>query len=191
MLSKTLAFGDSTFTTLSHYGILNYHMGYYIEAEKYLFKARQINPTNTNIMNYLASTYGFTGKAQKGLEILDELDRMIASFDSIGLRAIPQRAYLLRVLNRYAEATEVYIQATKIFPDEPLNYYEVARCYDIVFNKRLALEWYTRYLEKIDPNWATRNWTTQELEKLALVNAAMERISSLRLDLFFEEEKRR
>ena len=189
-LGKALALGDSSFTTLSHFGILKYHRAYYREAEKYLEKARQLDPNDIITMNYLVSTYGYTGKAQNGLDILDELDERIAEFDSVGMRANPQRGYLLSVLNRHREAVGYYIAATKDLPDDIRNYYEVARCYDVIRNKKLALEWYTRYLEKIDPNWATRQWTQQELKKFESVTAAKERIQALKTDLFFEEEKK-
>jgi len=187
-LGKTLALGDSSFTTISHYGILNYYSSYYREAEKYLLKARQLDPNNINIMNYLASTYSFTGKAQKGLDILSELDIMIANFDSVGMRANPQRGYLLCLLNRHREAANLYITATKDFPNDLRNYYEVARCYDVIFNKKQALEWYTRYLEKIDLNWSTRQWAEQDFKKFEFLTAAMERVQALKLDLFFEKE---
>jgi hypothetical protein len=45
-------------------------------------------------------------------------------------------------------------------------------------------------LEKIDPKWATRKWTEKELKELEFVSIAMDRIQSLKTDLFFEEEKR-
>jgi len=195
-LEKTLTLGDSSFTTVSHYGILNYHRAqnrlnrlYFQEAEKYLEKARKLDSNDINTMNYLATTYGYTGKAQKGLEILDELDKIIANFDSIGMKANIQRGHLLRRLYRNDEAANIFIAATKDFPNDTRNFYEVAICYDRALNKKKALEWYTLYLEKIDPNWATRQWTAQEPEKYEFVNTARERIQSLKLDLFFEEEK--
>ena len=53
--------------------------------------------------------------------------------------------------------------------------------------KSLAMEWYSRYLERIDPNWATRQrWTADELEKHRYIRAAERRIGILRTDLFFE-----
>ena len=196
-LENALALGDSTFMTLGHFGILNYHlaqsrasMAHFLEAEKYLEKAYQMDPLSLTIMNYLVSTYArthaFTRNGQRGLDILDELDMRIAEFDSIGKRANIQRGHLLRRMNRNLEAANVFIAATRDFPNELINFYEVALSYDRANERRLAIDWYTRYLERIDPNWATKQWTTQELEKYEFVSVAMRRIYILRTDLFFE-----
>jgi len=189
MLGNALTLGDTSYTAISHYGVVNYHLHDYPEAEKYLEKARQLNSKDLNIMNYLASTYGFTGKAQKGLDLLKEIDDVVAQFDTISMKANIQRGYLLRVLNRHNDAANAYIIATKNFPEDAQNFYEVALCYDLAHNKRQAYDWYTRYLEKIDPKWATRQWTEQELKKHEYVSTAMERVQSLKTDLFFEGEK--
>jgi len=196
-LGMALALGDSSLTTVSHYGILNYHQAQnrnnlldYLEAEKYLEKAYQLDPNNITIINYLVSTYGYTHartrNGQKGLDILDELDVVVANFDSIGMRANIQRGHLLRMMMRNREAANAFIAATKDFPDDLRNFYEVAFCFDRADDKRLAIEWYTRYLEKNDPNWATRQWTEQELIQNELVNFVRRRIDTLRTDLFFE-----
>ncbi len=189
-LQKALALGDSSFTAISHFGVISYHLRFYDQAEKSLLKAHQLDPKDINTMNYLASTYGINEKPQKGLDVLNELDNIIASFDSIGMRANMQRGYLLRILKRYDEAIDIYITATKVFPQDLRNFYEVAVCYDLVLNKRSAFDWYTRYLEKIDPNWATKKWTEQELNKYEFATFSMNRVKLLKVDLFFEEEKR-
>ena len=196
-LGKALALGDSSYTTISHYGVINnrlaqnnknyYNPKYFRDAEKYLEKAHEMDPNDVNIMNYLADTYGFTGKAQKGLDIIDEINTMIASYDTIGMKANIRRGHLLRRLNRNIEAANVFITATKIFPKDLRNYYEAGISYDRAQNKKLAIDWYTRYLEKIDPAWATKKWTEQELTDYEFVSTAINRIRQLREDLFFEE----
>ena len=193
-LGKALALGDSTYMTVSHYGVINYHMAqnrshtqYIRDAEKYLEKAREIDPNDVNIMSYLADTYGYTGKAQKGLEIIDEIEMLVASYDTIGMKANIRRGHLLRRLNRNNEAANVFIAATQHFPKDPRNFYETGICYDRALNKKSAIEWYTRYLEKVDPQWASKNWTEQELKDHEFVTIAMDRIRLLREDLFFEE----
>jgi len=188
-LGNALTLGDSSFTAISHYGVIAYILNEYSEAEKYLEKANQMSINNINIMNYLASTYGYTGKAQKGLDILKEIDGIVAQYDTTGMKANIQRGFLLRMLYRYNEAADAYITATKNFPGNAQNFYEVALCYDLARNKKQAYEWYTLYLDKIDPNWASRQWTERELKKHELVNVAMERILILKTDLFFEGEK--
>lgn len=187
-LAKTLALGDSSLTTYSYYGIVNYHLYNYQEAETYLIKARKIDSKDIALMNYLASTYGYTGKPQEGLEIFSELDRVIADIDSVGMKANIQRGYLLRLLRRYNDAANSYITGTKDFPKESRNFYEVAVCYDMDQNKKLALEWYSRYLDVIDPEWATKQWTVQELKKNELVKIAIDRVEGLKVDLFFEQK---
>ena len=195
-LQKALALGDSSFTTFSHYGILNYHIAqnrmgvqYFRDAEKYLEKALQLNPNDINTMNYLATTYGYTGKDQKGLDIFVDIDKRIAEFDSIGMKANIQRGHLLRNLRRNQEAANAFITAIKDFPKDIENIFHVATCYDRASNRKLAIDWYTRYLEKIDPRWATKQWTKQELNKYELAEYAMNRIKSLREDMFWEGEK--
>jgi len=190
-LRNALALGDSSYTAMSHYGVISYFLQNYGEAEKYLEKAHQLEPEDINTMKYLAFTYGFTGKPKKGLEVLDELDMLIADIDTVGMRANIQRGYLLRLLSRYYDAAKVYIVATKDFPTDPSNFYEVAVCYDLVRNRKLAIEWYSRFLEKIDPKWATRQWTERELNRLEHVKNAMGRIEVLKEDLFFEEGRKR
>ena len=193
-LEKAMSLGDSSFAVLSHYGIVNYNLGqrtndirYYREAEEYLEKARKLDYSNVTIMNYLAPTYGFTGKAQKGLDIIHELDLMVADFDTIGMNANIQRGHLLRRLNRNREAANAFIKATKDFPNDYENFYQVAFSYERANDKRLAIEWYSRFLEKIDPNWEERQrWTAEELNKYQYIRTAIRRIEILRTDLFFE-----
>jgi len=193
-LRKTLALGDSTFTTVSHYGILNHHFGqaqanYYhrLDAEKYLEKAYKMRPRELNIMNYLAIVYGFNNKNQKGLDIIDEMNNIIANYDTIRIKAEIQRGYLLRRMGKYNEAVSIFINATKIYPKDIRIIYEVGICYDRAQNKKLAIDWYTRYLEKVDPNWANKKWTEQELKKFEFVTIAMDRIKELKVELFWEE----
>ena len=191
-LQKTLALGDSSLTTISHYGVINYQLGrkrgyyYYLDAEKYLEKALELDQNSVTTMNYLASTYGYTGKSQKGLDIIDKLDMMIAAFDSVGMKANIERGYLLRRLNRYNEAANAFIAATKDFPKDFQNFYHVGICYDRGGNKRLAIDWYSRYLAQIDPQWATKHWTEEELKEHEFIEIAKDRIETLRTDLFFE-----
>ena len=196
-LGKALALGDSSYSTISHYGVINYHIAlnrnntlYFNDAEKYLEIAHQMEPNDFGVMNYLADTYGYTGKAQKGLDIIDEIEKLVASFDTIGMRANIRRGHLFRRLNRNIEAANIFITATKNFPKDLRNYYEAGICYDRAQNKKLAIDWYTRYLEKIDPAWATKKWTEQELKDNEFVNIARDRIRQLREDLFFEEGER-
>jgi len=190
-LRKAVALGDNSFSTLSHYGIINYNLFYYRQAEQYLERAHQLSSNDIITMNYLASTYGFNGKAQKGLDVLADLDKIVANFDTIGKRTNVQRAHLLRRLNRNNEAAIAYIAATKDFPNDLRNFYDVAICYDAMRNKKLALEWYTRYLEKVDPRWETDKSVEQELKKNEQANHAMSRVKALKIELFFEEEKKK
>ena len=190
-LNKTLALGDTSLTTSRHYGLLTHHLASYHEAEKYLFRALTADSSNINTIMYLASTYGYTGKAEKGLEVLDKLDKMVAVFDSASMRANIQRGYLLRILNRYNDAAKAFTSVTKNFPENLRYYYEVAVCYDMAFKKKQALEWYLRFLEKTDPKWATRKWTENDFKKFEFVDIAMDRVVSLKTDLFFEEEKKK
>ena len=193
-LVKALALGDSSYTTISHYGVINYHIAlnrnnslYFLDAEKYLEKAHKMDPNDFGVMNYLADTYGYTGKAQKGLDIIDEIDKLVASFDTIGMKANIRRGHLYRRLNRNIEAANIFITATKNFPKDTRNYYEAGISYDRAQNKKLAIDWYIRYLEKIDPAWATKKWTEQELKDYEFVSTSINRIRQLREDLFFEE----
>jgi tetratricopeptide (TPR) repeat protein len=188
-LGNALTLGDSSFTAISHYGVISYHLQDYTEAEKYLEKAYQLDSNDINTMNYLATTYGYTGKSQKGLDILDELDKMVAQFDTIGMKANIQRGYLLRRLNRNQEAANAFITAIKDFPKDIQNIWLVATCYDNAHNKKLAIDWYTRYLEKIDPQWATKRRTKEELKEYEFANYAVDRIKTLKEELFWEGEK--
>lgn len=187
---RTLALGDSSLTTCSHFGALSYQMQNNYEAEKYLFKAYLLDPKDMFTMALLATTYGHTGKAQKGLDILDKIDSLIAKTDTIGMQANIRRGTLFYRLFRYEDAAKCFITATKQFPKNPRYFYEVALCYDKARNKKLALEWYLAYLKKVDPKWATREWTEKELEKLGFVNIAMERVQSLQTDLSSEKGKK-
>jgi hypothetical protein len=79
------------------------------------------------------------------------------------------------------------IKTTKDFPKESQNFYEVAICYDMARNKKLALEWYTLYSEKMKEKIKSiRELTKQESEFLGI---AEERMQLLRTDLFFEGEQ--
>jgi len=188
-LQKTLALGDSSFITLNHYGAVNYELSNYEEAEKNLLKAHQLDPNDISTMRYLARTYGYTGKAQKGLDVLKKIDDIIARYDTIGMKVNVQRGDLLRRLNRDSEAVQCFITATKNFPDDLQNYYKAALCYDTPYSKKQALDWYTRYLEKIAPDWQTKEWTEQELKEFKFVSISMRRVESLMIDLLLEEEK--
>ena len=187
-LGKALALGDSSFSTINHFGVVNYDLSNYSEAEKYLFKAHQLDPKDINTMRYLARTYGFTGKAQKGLEVLKEIDDIIARFDTIGMKVNVQRGDLLRWMDRDREAVKCFMDATINFPNDLQNFYKVALCYDTPYSKKQSLEWYIRYLEKVDPHWATKQWTEQELNEFRFVSHSIKRVQMLREDLNIEEE---
>ena len=187
-LEKALALGDTSLVICSHLGATYYFLHNDDEAEKYLLKAHKLNPEDMTVMYLLAVTYANIGKSIYGLELLDKLDKMIANIDTIGMKANIQRGYMLRKLSRYNGAVNAFITATNNFPKNPRYFYEVAVTYDRAFNKKKAFEWYTRCLEKIDPNWATRQWTEEELKKWEFVSNAMGRARLLREELFLEEE---
>ncbi len=188
---KTLALGDTSLTTCRHYGMLCYHRASYAEAERYLTKTLEWDPDNIRTLHHLAIISGYTGKAREGLRFLDQINKIAAYADTSAMQANIQRGYLLRILNRYDDAAKTFITATQNLPRDARNYYEAAVSYDMAFNKKEAFDWYTRYLEKIDPNWATRKWTDKELKKVEFVRIAMDRVQSLKTDLFFEEDKKK
>ncbi|MDR1172452.1 MAG: tetratricopeptide repeat protein [Bacteroidales bacterium] len=188
---KTLALGDTSVVTCRYYGMLCYHRASYAEAEKYLTRTLQTDSDNLRTLYHLAVISGYTGKAREGLLRLDQIDKIVAYADTSAIQANVQRGYLLRILNRYDDAARAFTAATLSLPKDTRNYYEVAVCYDMAHHKKQAFDWYNRYLEKIDPKWATRKWTEKELKDLEFVSIAMERIQSLKTDLFFEEEKRK
>jgi tetratricopeptide (TPR) repeat protein len=188
---KTLALGDTSLTTCRFYGTLCYHRASYAEAEKYLTRTLETDPDNLRTLYNLAVISGYTGKAREGLLRLARIDKIAAHIDTSAIQANIQRGYLLRILNRYDDAARVFIIATRALPEDARNYYEVAVSYDMAPNKKQAFDWYNRYLEKVAPNWAIRKWTEEELKKVEFVSIAMDRIQSLKTDLFFEEEKRK
>ncbi len=190
-LEKTLALGDTSKVTSVYYGMLCYHFMSFDKAEKYLGKALDYEPDNVKTMYYLAITYGYTGKPQNGLVLIDSINKSVVYYDSIRIQAEIQRGYLYRIANRYNEAAKSFISVTKSLPKMANNYYEVAVSYDMGLRKKDALDWYTRYLNKIDSRWATKNWTEAELKKNKLISVSIDRIEALKTDLFFEAEKKK
>ncbi len=188
---RTLALGDTSLTTGRHYGILCCHTAAYTEAEKYLSKALAAEPDNTNTMHYLAVACGYTGKAKRGLDLIDSINKIVALYDTVRFKAEVQRGYLNRVLYRYNDAVKSYMVAVKAYPKQAIYAYEVAVSYDMGLKKKQALDWYVRFLNQIDPGWETKNWMEEEKQKPTYQNTAMARVRSLKTDLFFEEEKKK
>lgn len=185
---KALALGDTSVMTSRHYGILRYFAADYHQAEHYLSKALLDEPNNLNTMHYLAITYGYTGKAEKGLALIDSINNSVAYYDTVRINAEVQRGYLYRILYKYDEAAKSFISVTRAKPGDTRNYYEVAVSYDMARKKKIALDWYIRFLNKLDPDWATKEHSDTGKQK-SFREIAMDRVSQLRTDLFFEENK--
>jgi tetratricopeptide (TPR) repeat protein len=187
-LEKTLELGDTSTTTSRHYGMLNYFLMDYSTAEKYMSMALKTDPDNLNTMLYLGVVHGYTGNAEKGLDVFAHMDSIIAHYDTIKYKTEVQKGFLYRRLYRYDDAAKSFIEGTKTLPYID-NYYEVALSYDMGNRKKQALDWYIRYLDLADPTWKNKK-DLKETEGNKFQVYAMDRIEQLRIDLFFEEGKK-
>jgi tetratricopeptide (TPR) repeat protein len=184
---RALMLHDSSLLTNRYAGMLYFRTFDYANAEKYLSKAYAADSTDMSTIYYLAAADGYVGKAMEGIALLDLLDQMLDRYDTIRLQAGIQRGYLYKTLEKYDLAARTFGKIHTAVPHKAIYVYEVASSHDMAHRKKQALDWYIRFLNQIDPDWETTEWTEPDKKKPTYQNIAMERIKALKTELFFEE----
>lgn len=189
---KLLNLGDSSLVVLNYQGILAYKK-YELnnnsedleDAELYLEKSSKLDPENINTIYYLAICKRKLDKGKEGLLELSRIDSIFTQNDSLKVRVDEERGYLYRSLWEYYKAAEVFRSLVERKPDNSKYYYEVGASYDFAFEKQKALNWYKKFLTKIDSNWEAKVHD-QEKDRPTYKSVAIGRVEALTIDLFHE-----
>jgi tetratricopeptide (TPR) repeat protein len=184
VFDKAVALGDTSYFTCSHLGLLYYPEDYNLGI-KYLEIALRQETSDLAIMYYLSIAYEYGGELEKSIALIDNINKNIKSYDSIRIISEIQRGVVYRKQRRYNEAIKTYSDVIKSDPSQIIFYRIIAEIYQYDLRKKKeALEWYIRYINKLDPKWETNAY-----EENTLLQYTKDRINKLKTDLFFEEGK--
>jgi tetratricopeptide (TPR) repeat protein len=184
VFDKAVALGDTSYLTCSHLGLIH-HSEDYTLGIKYLEIALRQEPKDLAIMYYLSLAYKFGREFDKSIALLDKINKDIKPYDSIRIIAAIERGAVYRSQKRYSEAVKVYSEVLKSDPSQIGLYYSIADMYQYNLDKKKeALEWFIRYINKLDPKWETNVY-----EENTVLQYTKDRINRLKTDLFFEEGK--
>lgn len=131
-----------------HYEIAGVHFqrGDYMDAERYLVKAIDLEPTQPRYHYHLGRNFmqqNELAKAEasfrKTLE-LSKTDRYSGLHTSLG--------YSLALQGKYREAKEQFLLAVRIEPEKPETYYLLGSIHDIEDNKDRTIYYMREYLQR-------------------------------------------
>jgi tetratricopeptide (TPR) repeat protein len=181
--NKTVTLGDTGAITSLHLGMLHYFTKEYRLSEKYLDIALLHDPGNLTAMYYLSIVYGLTGRIDEGLKLTEEIEESIKQ-DTVRTRSHIQKGYLYVQKDLYDEAIKVYTAVVRADATQMGIFYNIAYLYDRMDKKKEALDWYIRFLNKMDARWET------EEPKHSLLLVCKNRVEELRVDLFLKRDRK-
>jgi tetratricopeptide (TPR) repeat protein len=182
---KAVELGDTSYLTSSHLGLLYYPEDYTLGI-KYLELALEHEPDELSVMYYLSIAYEYGGEYDKSIAMIDKINEAVKKFDTIRIKAEIQRGTVYQSQQRYSEALKVYLSLVKSDPSLTVLYRTVASLYLYSGKKKEALDWYIRYMNKVDPAWETTVY-----EEFTTPYSIRKLIDMLRTDLFFEGEDKK
>jgi tetratricopeptide (TPR) repeat protein len=179
--SKVLELGDTSYNTASHLGYLYYITGYYGRAVGYFEKALKEQPDELEIIYLLARAGELCADYKTSLSAVDDIQRRMKHLDSLAVRAELIRGNVFKGQKRYEDAVKTYSAVLKADPSQINLILTVAKIYDEnLTNKKEAINWYSRYLNRVSPKWEQQDPERQS--HLYFKN----RIEQLKTDLFYE-----
>ncbi|MDR1056244.1 MAG: hypothetical protein LBL90_10610 [Prevotellaceae bacterium] len=156
----------------------------YAKSEKHLRKALLADPENIDVLFTLGSVCGYNNKPAEGLTVLSALDTVLNKYEIMKAYTEAEKGLLFRQSKLYDKAIQCYRKAMQLFPDKDIYLYDTAVTYDYAGNKKQAIDWYKRFMQKRDSNWEKRVITPEASHE----NVALGRIRTLTDELFMEEK---
>jgi tetratricopeptide (TPR) repeat protein len=186
MFNKILELGDTTYTTANHLGYLYYATEDYAQAVKYLEIALKQQPDELGTMYLLAKSCELLTEFEKSISTVNSIRERVKQLDSLAVRAEIVRGNVFREQQHYEEAIKTYSAVLKADPSHTNLNITIAKIYDVnLQNKKEAINWYRRYLNKVFPEWEIK----EPKQKIHL--QVKNRIEQLKTDLFYEEPEKK
>jgi len=178
--------GDSSQFTYKYCGLCFFEEKAYGDARDHLLTAYTKDTLDAETTFYLGLSCRWSGKEEEGIKYLNKTLEIIKPNPNLMSRIYIELAGVYQVLHQFEMTIESYNQALEYSDNKDLIYYRLAQVYDEnLHNKKMAIEYYQKYLDNRTIDHQLYNSSSETMEPL--LEHVQSRINRLKEELFFEE----
>lgn len=184
---KLYEMGDSGQFVLKHLGLGEIETYQYADGRKHLLSAYKYNPNVNEVCFALGRAFLNSRTPEIGLFFLERLDSLLLPDTAVLEAILMEKKSIYYTLDDFENALACFQQAYAYNPQAKYLFY-MASMYEHRFNQpKLALEYYSRFLEDLPPpEKLSDNPDLEGQVRITMRSAAENSITELKEKLFFE-----
>lgn len=186
IFSKLLAMGDTTKATLKHLGISEIKNYDFHAARAHLLIAFALDSMDHEISFFLGRAFLNSTMPDSGLYYLDRADSLLQPDPEVLAAIKIEKVAIYSTMSVYGKAIENYKKAYALSPKPEYLFFMASLYRYRLEDKENALNYYTRFLEELPPRDEEVKQTLKNQGTVSMKKVAMDNISELREELFFE-----
>jgi len=183
---QAIVAGDSSQFTFKYLGLCLYEEKKFFDAREHLRMAYMKDTLDAETTFFLALSYRWSKEEEKGVIYLNKTLTLLQPNPRQMSRIYIELAGVYQVLHQFDMTIESYMKALEYTDNKDLIYFRLGQVYDEnLDNKKIAIEYYQKYLDNKTADHQLYDPSSQTLEPL--LDQVQSRINRLREELFFEE----
>ncbi len=189
--NKLLQQGDSTYFNLKYQGLAFFEKKDFNRAIRNLNVAIEYDNKDAESMFYLGSAMGRAGKHEDGMNYLNKSLSLLEPSPIEVSNIFSEIAFIYQEQKEYEVALE-HLKAAYKYDSKPILSFKMAQLYDILGNKKLAVNYYDGFLIMVNPPESDEikiETDSPRITDQAMIDHAKTRIRILKEEMFFEETK--
>lgn len=182
--------GDNSFLTTYYLGMSHYGDYWFYGAYENLKEAYQKNPTDVNVLYYLAKASGRTSWKKEGATYMEEAFRLAVPSDSMMIRLYDGLAECYRYAGEFRKRREALLQLYTYTQEKKL-LYEVASTYEVAKDAKNAVRYYEKFMALVpeEERYVLDESGQPVDEQMTLYQHAWKQVKKLKEEAFFQGEK--
>lgn len=190
--NKLLELGDSSFFNLKFQGLAFFEKKEFEKTIHNLSLAKENDNKDPETFFYLGSAMGRSGNYKDGMFNLNKSLSLLEPSPKEVSNIFSEMAFIFQEEKKYELALE-HLKAAYKYNSDPLLSFKMAQLYDVLGNKKLAINYYDGFLIMVNPPEPDEIKIETDLPPTtdqAMIDHAKTRIRILKEELFFEETKK-
>jgi len=187
--NQLLQMSDSSYFNLKYQGLAYFDKKEFEKAKNSLNLAMEYNDQDPETYFYYGSALGRSGENKEGLLNLNKSMSLLEPSPKEVSNIFSEMAYIYQEDGKYEVAVE-YLKSAYKYNADPILSFKMAQLYDVLGNKKLAIDYYDGFLIMYNPpesNEFQLEVDVPVIKDQAMIDHAENRIRILKEEMFFEE----
>jgi tetratricopeptide (TPR) repeat protein len=184
--NQVMVAGDSSKFTCKYYGLCFFEEKSFWDARKHLLMAYEKDTLDAETTFFLGLSYRWSQEEEEGVKYLNKTLELLQPDPRQMSRIYIELAGVYQVLHQFDMTIESYNKVLEYSDHKDLIYFRLGQVYEEnLHNKKLAIEYYQKYIDLRTADHQLYNSSTETMEPL--LDQVQSRINRLKEELFFEE----